>query len=120
MKTNTCPVWALMLISMLTLSVNAHPPALINYQGRLVDGTNLVNGTVQLELNLYDAASGGTLLYTDFHPTVQVIDGLYDVQLGANPTFGNLATALDASQVWLELEVDSVVLSPRERLVSVP
>lgn len=36
-----------------------------------------MNGTVELELSLYDADAGGTLLYTDFDPSVTVIDGLY-------------------------------------------
>lgn len=110
----------LLLVCCMALPVHAQPPALINYQGRLVDGPNLISGTLMIEMRLYDAASGGTLLYTDFHPAVEAVDGLFDVQIGANPTFGNLATALDSPQVWLELEVDSILLSPRERLVSVP
>jgi hypothetical protein len=35
---------------------------MIHDQGRLVDGTNLVNGSGGLTVRLYDAASGGTLL----------------------------------------------------------
>ncbi len=98
----------------------AQPPALINYQGRLVDGTNLVNGTVQLELSLYDAASAGTLLYTDFNSSVSVIDGLYRTYIGDDTTFGNLAAALQSPEAWLEVVVNGTPLTPRERLVSVP
>ena len=96
----------------------AQPPALINYQGRLVDGTNLVNGSVGLSLRLFDAASGGALLYEDSN-TVTAVDGLYATRFGDDTTAGSLAAALDATNVWLEVAVDDVALTPRERLASV-
>jgi len=111
--------------SFLASIAQAQVPAQINYQGRLVDGTNLVNGTVGLALNLYTAPTGGTLLYTDSN-TVTVVDGLYNTHLGANTTFGNLVTALNSPwvwsepQVWLEVVVNGTPLAPRERLISVP
>ncbi|HMP00791.1 MAG TPA: tail fiber domain-containing protein, partial [Kiritimatiellia bacterium] len=96
----------------------AQPPALINYQGRLVDGTNLVNGNVEMSLRLFDAATGGTMLYEDSN-TVTVVDGLYATHLGDDTTEGSLAAALAASEVWLEIAVDDVALTPRERIASV-
>jgi hypothetical protein len=51
-------------------------PSLINYQGRLLNGTNLVNGSVGLTLRLYNQAAGGVLLFEDSN-TVAVTDGLY-------------------------------------------
>ncbi|HMP35753.1 MAG TPA: tail fiber domain-containing protein [Kiritimatiellia bacterium] len=98
----------------------AQAPALINYQGRLVDGTNLVNGTVGLSLRLYDAPSGGSLLYEDSN-TVSVVDGLYHTFIGDQPvTTNTLARALLSTNVHLETVVDGVPLSPRERLAAVP
>lgn len=96
----------------------AQPPALINYQGRLVDGTNLVNGSVGLSLRLFDAASGGGLLYEDSN-TVTVVDGLYDTALGDNTVTGDLVSALNATGLWIEVVVNNVPLSPRERVQSV-
>jgi len=98
----------------------AMPPASISYQGRLVDGTNLVNGTVSLQLHLYNASVGGALLYTDFNAAVPVVDGLYSAAIGDDTTFGDLHTALTNASVWLEVEVNGTPLSPRERLLSVP
>jgi len=100
-------------------SLSAQVPALFNYQGRLMNGTNLVNGTVGLQLSLYDSASGGTLVYTDSN-SVTVVDGLYSTYIGDHTTFGNLASALGGTQLWLQVVANGTALSPRERLVSVP
>lgn len=97
----------------------AQVPNLIHYQGRLVDGTTLVNGPVALELSLYDANSGGNLLYTD-SSTVTVSDGLYSTYIGDHTTFGSLHSALTNAQVWLQVVVNGTPLLPRERLVAVP
>ncbi len=122
MQTNGCRmamVFLSALVLMVPLSAMAQPPALIHYQGRLVDGTNLVNGNVGLSLRLFDAASGGTLLYED-SSTVNVVDGLYNTFVGDNTVSGSLMAALANSQVWLEVVVDGVPLVPRERLGGVP
>jgi hypothetical protein len=97
----------------------AQSPDLINYQGRLLDGTNLVNGAVDLSLRLYTASSGGVQVYEDAG-TVTLVDGLYETFLGDDTVSGSLVSALTNNQVWLEVEVDGVTLAPRERLVSVP
>lgn len=46
----------------LALSAAAQVPPLINYQGRLVGGTNLVNGSVGLSLRPFDATALGSLV----------------------------------------------------------
>ena len=100
------------------LSALAQTPLLINYQGRLLNGTNLVNGPVGLSLSLYNASSGGTLLYADSN-TVPVADGLYSTYLGDSTTAGDLQAALTNAQVWLQVTANGTVLAPRERLASV-
>ena len=64
-----------------TPSAFAEVPQLINYQGRLLSGTNLVNGTVGLSLRLFKVPAGGTSLYEDSN-TVTVADGLYSTFIG--------------------------------------
>jgi hypothetical protein len=99
---------------------DATAPALINYQGRLVDGTSLVNGTVELSLRLFTESVGGDILFEDSN-TVVVVDGLYSTYIGDQPTTtGTLVHALLASNVYLEVVVNGVALSPRERMVAVP
>lgn len=102
----------------LIVSVGWSQPALIHYQGRLVSGTNLVSGPVGLSLRLYNAITGGTLLYEDSN-TVTVIDGLYSTSLGDNTTFGSLSAALTNAFVFLEVAVNGTPLTPRERVASV-
>ncbi len=94
-------------------------PPIINYQGRLLNGTNLVNGSVGLSLRLYDSSSGGTLLYEDSN-SVSVVDGLYSTFIGDNTSFGSIADALTNAMVYIETIVNGTVLSPRERVVAVP
>ena len=69
------------IVLCMVLTVCAEVPPLINYQGRLLDGTNLVNGSVALSLQLYDDASAGALLYEDSNQ-VAVVDGLYSTLIG--------------------------------------
>mgnify|MGYP000877280079 CR=1 FL=1 len=97
----------------------AQPPLLIHYQGRLVDGATLVNGTVSLQLDLYNASSGGSLLYSDLTATQAVVDGLYNTTIGDGTVTGSLVTALNQAEVWLQVTVDGVPLAPRERMAAV-
>jgi hypothetical protein len=105
----------------IVLAINtwAQAPEIFRYQGRLVEGTNLVNATLPMSFKLYDAPSSGNLLYED-SSSVLVVDGLYATDIGDNTVFGSLAKALTNTAVYLELTVDGETLSPRERLVSVP
>jgi hypothetical protein len=93
-------------------------PQLINYQGRLLNGTNLVNGNIGLSLRLFNGASGGTKIYEDSN-TVTVADGLYSTFIGDHPTNAALLVALTNAAVWVEVAVNGSTLSPRERLASV-
>ena len=100
------------------LAAHAQAPQLINYQGRLLNGTNLVNGSVGLSLRLFDASVAGTKLYEDSN-AVAVVDGLYSTLIGDNTTSGNLQSALATTNVWLEVVANGVALVPRERIASV-
>lgn len=107
-----------LVLCLVAISSRADVPLRINYQGRLLSGTNLVNGSVGLSLRLYDASAGGALLYEDSN-TVTVSDGLYATSIGDNTTAGSLTAALTNAQVWVEVAVGGVALTPREQLVAV-
>ena len=105
---------------MLLLGGYAQVPECINYQGRLVDQNGLVNDVVQMVFRLYDAEDGGELLYAETQ-TVAVVDGLYSAHIGAsNAVAGAFSAALSAPPVYLELQVDGQMFSPRDMLASVP
>ncbi|MEM7392935.1 MAG: hypothetical protein AAF492_11375, partial [Verrucomicrobiota bacterium] len=97
----------------------AEAPERINYQGRMIDDGQLVNGSTQLIFRIYDDPTAGNLHYAETQ-TVTIIDGLYATQIGlSNPAPGALSAALSNAMVYLELEVGGTTLSPRERIVSV-
>lgn len=101
-------------------TAGAEVPELINYQARLVEGANLVNGAQPILFTLYNTESGGTPLYQETQ-TVNIVDGLYAAAIGAsNDAPGALSSVLTNEEVYLEVTVDGETLSPRERLMAVP
>ena len=107
---------AMMLAGMLAGACYAQPD-LMNYQGRLMDsGGAPVNGSVPVVVRVYSQESGGSVQWTENIGSVAVTNGLYSFQFGD----GNLTGVLSNSTCWLEIEVDSETLSPRQQLVSVP
>ncbi|MFH0909885.1 MAG: tail fiber domain-containing protein [bacterium] len=101
-----------------SFQAGAQVPQRINYQGRLVGPTGLVNGTVSMQLRIYDALTLGAILYEDSN-TVTVMDGLYATLIGDNTVTGTLAAALASTNAHLEIIVNGTPLTPRERIVAV-
>ena len=85
---------ALLATSLLALAAAAHAvPTEINYQGVLTDQNgNPVNGVRAMQLKIYDAPTGGTLLYSEDLGNVPVQDGIYSFSFGANGTSNALTT----------------------------
>ncbi|MDB4568381.1 hypothetical protein N9082_01050 [Akkermansiaceae bacterium] len=63
----------------------AEVPALINYQGRLVDEVgNPIVGKKEFKLDIYDSQTEGTLIYQETLPEITLDeDGAYSFQFGA-------------------------------------
>ncbi len=112
-------VWFVCFARMAVSASAQTVPDMINYQGRLMDGTNLFNGTVPITLNLYNAPSGGMFPYCTDSNDVVVVDGLYSTYIGDNITWGSLDNALVQTQVWIEVVIGTNVMTPREQMVSV-
>ena len=93
-------------------------PALINYQGRLLDGTNLVSGIYSIAFSIFTNTAGGSSYYQCSN-TIEVVDGLYSTYIGEYPVSGTLTNALKYQPLYLEITIDGTTLSPRERLVAV-
>jgi len=65
-------------------SAMAAVPNLINYQGYLTDAVgNPLDGVVDMTFKIYNAASGGTVLWTETQLDVEVVNGIYNVQIGS-------------------------------------
>jgi hypothetical protein len=91
----------------------------MQYQGRLMSGTNLVNGPVNLMFRMHDHPTDKSILFEATNRAVAV-DGVYVTAIGEHVVAGDLDSALAAPEVWLEVFVNGFDLSPRERLLAVP
>lgn len=93
-------------------------PQLINYQGRLVDsGGSPVTGTKSIAFTIYDAATGGSILWQETQ-SIQITDGLFNVLLGSiNPIDDSVFNG-DSRFLGIKVESDPEG-SPRHQLVSV-
>ncbi len=93
----------------------------IPYQGRLTDSNgNPVNTTQAMTFRLYNVASGGTALWQESWPAVQVNNGLFNVLLGNTVSIPqNVITENDS--LWLGVRVGTdIEMIPRVQMGSVP
>ena len=76
------------------LIATAQVPSLINYQGRLTGANgDPVTGSKNFAISIYDAATNGTLLYTETIGAVTLDDnGVYSFQFGGTGTSNTLVT----------------------------
>lgn len=86
----------------------------VPYQGRLEHNGELVFGSRSITFRFFDAPTGGTLLDDASH-AVDVHQGLFAVDIGPVSR-----SVLDASSVYLELEVEGAVLASRQLLRAAP
>jgi hypothetical protein len=92
------------------------------YQGHLTeDGTPINDPALNMRFRLFDAASGGAQVGSDYTPFggVEVVDGLFTVE----PDFG--FTPFSGDGRWVEiavykLGVGYVTLAPRQRISATP
>ena len=94
-------------------------PHLINYQGHVAGATGApLDTTIDMTFYLYEADVGGDPIWTETHPDVAIVDGLFEVRLGAY-------AALDFSMLngvvrYVGMKLgDGPVSSSRVALVSV-
>ena len=107
--------WAWIGLAVWATTAGAFPTA-IQQQGRLLDGTNLYNGTATIAYRLFAVDAGGAAL-AGATSDVAVVDGLYAAELDLLPA--TWAAVLTNAALYLETEIDGTILSPRERLGAV-
>ena len=93
-------------------------PQVINYQGKLTDSEGeLVSGVVSIQFSMYNAATGGTSLWTETQ-SCTLTSGLFNVLLGSvNPI---PASVFDGGDRWLGITVGTdSEMTPRQKVASV-
>jgi len=100
-------------------SVSKSAPNELSYQGFLADaqGEDGITTTLEMTFKIFADETGGTELWSETHPAVEVSDGLFSVLLGSETPIP--AGMFDGTTMWLQTEVGSEVLTPRKPLVSV-
>lgn len=114
------------------------PPNIISYQGRLLNsnGVPLSDPSISVEFRLFDAAAGGTCLWSNSSSdcdsntpgsttarTVTLTQGLFSENLGdtgAAPAYAAIPDSVfaDNASLFLEIEIAGEVLSPRKQVVA--
>jgi formylglycine-generating enzyme required for sulfatase activity len=111
-------LFPLALLTLTALPLAAQVPSLINYQGRLTDGSGSpATGNRTMAVSVYDAANGGNLTYSESLGTVSVANGTYNFQFGAS---GNGIVSALSGQDFLALTVNGTEETTRTRLLAVP
>lgn len=87
----------------------------ISYQGQLTDDEGApLNGTYTMVFRLYPTSSGGAPIYESGPLNVNVDEGLFRVSLDAPQS------AFDGGALWLAIEIEGEVLSPRQEIQPAP
>ncbi|PIR63589.1 MAG: hypothetical protein COU64_03990, partial [Candidatus Pacebacteria bacterium CG10_big_fil_rev_8_21_14_0_10_40_26] len=99
------------------------PNRVLQFQGRLTDTSqNPITTATDMAFRLYDSNSGGTLLWNSGTCSVTPDqDGIFNADLGSScgtEISENVFT--ENSNVWLEVEIDTETLSPRQSIKTVP
>lgn len=125
MKSNSCGTLfkGLAALVLLLAAGAAHAqsntvmPKRVNFEGRLTDSAgNLINGSQNLTIRIYNTSSGGSPIWTETQPGVSLSSGVFAIQLGA---LTPLTTAVFTSgSTFLEFQVGSETLAPRKPLVA--
>ncbi|MEM7788002.1 MAG: hypothetical protein AAF594_09775, partial [Bacteroidota bacterium] len=111
---------AVLLVLTAAASAQTLVPREIPFQGVLQDGGTPVTAATSATFRLFEAASGGTAIWTETQAVTPDADGAFAVRLGAGTALpGDLGRPL-----WLEVAVPSggggQVLGPRTALGAAP
>lgn len=113
----------LALVLLAAATAVAQIPRTINYQGRIADGPNPVNGPRTMTLKIYDAATGGATLFEETQ-TVNFSNGVFTAAIGGGTPGGIPATVTFDRQYWLGVTISGFngdnELTPRFILRSSP
>ncbi|RLC15729.1 MAG: hypothetical protein DRH93_19425, partial [Deltaproteobacteria bacterium] len=112
-------VLSIVFLLFCTCLAMAQVPAKINYQGYLTDnlGTIVPNGPYTITFAIYDDSN--SRLWSEIQTAVEVAEGIFNVQLGQDPS-ENPFPEFDG-EMYLGVTVESdPEMEPRQLLTSVP
>jgi microcystin-dependent protein len=93
--------------------VTADVPNEIRYNGKLKEYRTEVNATKSMNFKLYNQLTGGTAKWESGTKSVVVSSGIFSVVLNPDVDWRD-------KDYYLEIEIDSKKLEPREKLTAIP
>lgn len=108
----------LAVVGILAVTASADIPPYVSYQGKVTDasGNPVADGSYSMRFRIYDASSGGTMLWDSGTRSLALSGGVFNVLLGESP---QPALSLDFSQdYWLLVTFSGVDQTPRQRVTS--
>ncbi len=98
-------MFAVLALIALTPSLYGDVPNTISYQGILATSTGdlVPDGNYDLQFKLYDAETGGSVLWQELHSNVPVVEGRFHVILG---TITSLTSVPFDATYWLGIMVE--------------
>jgi hypothetical protein len=112
-------VIAALVVALVSTVALAEIPRVIGYQGRITENTGnpVANGTYSMQFRIYDAETGGTLLWNSGTLSIETNAGVFSVMLGES---GQPVLTLPFDQdYWLLVTYRGEDQLPRKRLGSV-
>lgn len=116
-KTSFYIMLFLLVMSPVT-AVQAEVPRTLGYQGFLTFLGDTLNSDLPMDFEIFTAVTGGSSLWSETQNPVAVRDGYFSVSLGESTPIPNTLNFSDG--YFLEITVDGQVLTPRQKLDSVP
>ena len=114
MKRSTATVSAALAALVLLVASAAHAvPTRMTYSGRLLKGEHAVKGTVQITFTIYDAETGGAVLWSEAHSAVTVTNGIFSLTLGKTAKL--LPQIFNGETRWLQIALAIWRPGPRPR-----
>jgi len=123
MNKSKCGVLVVFMLGVLLLPavLFAAVPGQISFQGRLLDkNKNPKSGLFSITFGIWDTGpgTGGSEIWNETQDNVQVTNGMFTVQLGSVSAIGS--TVFDSPTRWLQIQVGTEILAPREQLATSP
>ncbi|HEX7319311.1 MAG TPA: hypothetical protein VF399_03000, partial [bacterium] len=95
-------------------------PGLLNFQGYLTDDRDIpVTHILSMVFSIYPASSGGTPLWSETHPSENVVKGIFRTTLGAITPIP-VSVFSGGIDRWVQVQVDGTIMTPRTRLTAAP
>lgn len=122
MKRSTTIAATVLGLSLALASEAIAVPVTTSFTARIEDGNGPVNGLINLNFKIFDAATAGTMVWEETHTGVSADEGLVYAALGSiAPTTNGLdETVFTGGALFLQVSVNGDAQNPRVPILSVP